>query len=1205
MDEKRVGQYVELIHALLSCSGGEEENILNANRELVDMGLVEALLQESGFYLKCKLVANAERLTNLAQQIANFLHQVNSVNLEEMIDFCNQLFAAERENEQGVVFELLSQNLGFVTENLGKNLIEASRKLIAANSSELQADIVGLTGNIAIRLTEFPLGNPRGKIISAINCYQYVLSFYTDNPQGTARIQNNLGIAYSNLAAFSENPKQEIKLAISAYHNALQITKEAEFPQVYATTQNNLGAAYCGLAPFSENPKQEIEWAISSYHNALRVTTETELPQAYAETQNNLGNAYSDLAAFSESPKQEIENAIASYRNALRIMTEAELPQAYAETQNNLGNAYSDLAVFSENPKQEIERAISAYHNTLRIMTEAELPQVYATTQNNLGNAYSDLAAFSENPKQEIENAISSYRNALRVRTEVELPQAYAETQNNLGAAYYGLATFSENPKQGIENAIASYRNALRVRTEAELPQAYAETQNNLGAAYYGLATFSENPKQEIERAIASYRNALRVRTEVELPQAYAETQNNLGAAYCDLATLFENPKQKIENAISSYRNALRVRTEAELPQAYGTTQNNLGIAYSDLAPFSENPKQEIENAISSYRNALRVRTVDLRSTDCLQTARNLGNLGFRQGLWEIAIEGYSQAIEAVEYIRSWATNDDRRAEIHAQSIEIYTNVVQALINLEQYDKAIEYAERSRSQRIVDLLHSNDLYPQGNISETVKQKLAEFHAKQKAIDILQRQLDSKQNQSDRGQPNQRDLTEYQLDQLKQLQAEKQEIWNSLRSDDPILAGQVKVDPLPFAKMQELIKDKTDTAILYFYFTRNALLVFIVLSDQISLHQCPEQNIDNLNNFLFENWLKVYQTDSSLWRKQMPKILGEIAQRLNLNQLIQIHIPDRIQELIIVPHLYLHQIPFAALPISNSPRLAGEGQGVRAEYLSDRYRLRTISSLQILSYCHSRPVIANPTYATIENAQDNLPFAGFEGEQVAEMFQVPSDRRLIGKKAATTDNYRRLLESANSLLSAHHAGSRIDSPLDSKLQLGDGSISLGELMMSRYSDLSEIFLSCCETGLGAPQNLTDDILTLATGFLSAGARTVISSLWTVDDLATALFSMFYHQNIKAGSDRPTALYKAQSKLRKLQGTELNEGQPIRQKLDRYFDQQIQLLRNDPVKKNSQKIMEMEVIKLQIPQSAQQAFPFNHPFYWSSFIAQGES
>lgn len=113
----------------------------------------------------------------------------------------------------------------------------------------------------------------------------------------------------------------------------------------------------------------------------------------------------------------------------------------------------------------------------------------------------------------------------------------------------------------------------------------------------------------------------------------------------------------------------------------------------------------------------------------------------------------------------------------------------------------------------------------------------------------------------------------------------------------------------------------------------------------------------------------------------------------------------------------------------------------------------------------------------------------------------------------------------------------DDPLQSALILANGErITVGDLLVSRYPALHEVFLSACETNLSR-FNLTDDLLTLATGFITAGAKTVISTLWKVDDLATALFSIFYYQSRSAGNSPAAALQQAQQKLRGLSGDRL--------------------------------------------------------------------
>ncbi len=84
---------------------------------------------------------------------------------------------------------------------------------------------------------------------------------------------------------------------------------------------------------------------------------------------------------------------------------------------------------------------------------------------------------------------------------------------------------------------------------------------------------------------------------------------------------------------------------------------------------------------------------------------------------------------------------------------------------------------------------------------------------------------------------------------------------------------------------------------------------------------------------------------------------------------------------------------------------------------------------------------------------------------------------------------------------------------------------------RLPELTDVFLSCCETNLTFTNQLNDDILTIAAGFLSAGVLSVVSTLWSVEDKSTAEFCQLYYQFRNQGETRPEALRKAQFELRK--------------------------------------------------------------------------
>ncbi|MEG4817540.1 CHAT domain-containing protein [Microcoleus sp. K5-D4] len=611
-----------------------------------------------------------------------------------------------------------------------------------------------------------------------------------------------------------------------------------------------------------------------------------------------------------------------------------------------------------------------------------------------------------------------------------------------------------------------------------------------------------------------------------------------------------------------------------------------------------------------------------------MQSGRNLGNTAFTAGFWDIAREGFEKAIQAVEKSRSWATSDDIRQQILAESIDVYEKAIQACVNSNQLEKAIEYCDRTRAQRLVDLMHSNDLYASSEIPPAVQKYLQEFEAKQREIDAEVEQLrkpseGNKELASVGSQSRSRADTSAYTEKIQELEREKQEIWENIRSLDPVLAGQVQVDPMQFAAMQQLI-DNSQTAILCFYTTTDDTHVFVIYKDKApQIHTCQGEGWGNFQKWIFESWLSPYLLDRKIWQQGMGEFLSQLSQRLKVDELIG-NCLDGIEELIVIPHLFLHQIPLAALPIDGNP------------FLGDKFLLRYVPSCRILEYCSQRPTIESPKYGIVENATDDLYFTPFECEQIAQIVSISAEERLIGSQQAKVAAYRNLIQKVNVLHSSHHAVSRLDNPLESRLFLGDGSITLGELMTPgwRLPQLSDVFMSCCETNLGVTE-ITDNLLSLGTGFLCAGARSVVSTLWAVDDFATSLFSIFYYQYRREGLSRPEALRRAQVRLRKISGAELqglyqSQIDPLLQTIIEKLEGELAAvkkekeelkLRQKPYKRGTDEFKELDKKLKKIVKQENQIQerkkgyeslvkilytmlnPFDDLIYWSGFICQG--
>lgn len=193
-------------------------------------------------------------------------------------------------------------------------------------------------------------------------------------------------------------------------------------------------------------------------------------------------------------------------------------------------------------------------------------------------------------------------------------------------------------------------------------------------------------------------------------------------------------------------------------------------------------------------------------------------------------------------------------------------------------------------------------------------------------------------------------------------------------------------------------------------------------------------------------------------------------------------------------------------------------------------------LKILKLGQKSPLKnTNINLGIVGNPTDNLFGSEIECDAIAKMYYVPNCNYLRNKQDATVNNFRELLKRVQIIHFSGHGISRLDNPLESQLFLGDGSITLGEILTCRLPNLRQVFLSSCESGF-SNITITDDALNIGTSFLLAPASNVCSTLWAVDDLATAIFSIFYYQYLKDSFDCCTALQQAQQRLKHLSNEE---------------------------------------------------------------------
>jgi len=232
----------------------------------------------------------------------------------------------------------------------------------------------------------------------------------------------------------------------------------------------------------------------------------------------------------------------------------------------------------------------------------------------------------------------------------------------------------------------------------------------------------------------------------------------------------------------------------------------------------------------------------------------------------------------------------------------------------------------------------------------------------------------------------------------------------------------------------------------------------------------------------------------------------------------------------------------------------------------------------------------PHFLGIGNPKNNEPplaFARFEVENIAALF---SSHNALYEQNATREHTLKALPNTTNLHFSCHGTFNLNNPLASKLSLaGQDVLTLRDILnqVLTLSNIRLIVLSACQTGIIDFQNVPDETIAFPTGFLQAGVPGVISTLWPVAEISTALLLMrFYHYHLKNGWEPAKALHAAQHWLREGTVDELG--------LVALFHK----IYLDSKKKDREALRNKRYYESRL-----QDKPFAHPYYWAGFVFSG--
>jgi CHAT domain-containing protein len=469
----------------------------------------------------------------------------------------------------------------------------------------------------------------------------------------------------------------------------------------------------------------------------------------------------------------------------------------------------------------------------------------------------------------------------------------------------------------------------------------------------------------------------------------------------------------------------------------------------------------------------------------------DLGRISERDGNLPAATDYYEQAVDILELQRATLSTEASKIGFVGNKQRVYRDLIRVLVAQNRDPDAFEYVERAKARALVDMLASkNDIRLRAQDPELARTLSTAAASAESAY----RALDTSEEAARR-----RGLV---------VQAHA-----ALAHEAPDYASLVTVMPSRAAELQRVLPD--GELLLEYYYGEDSsdLFVFTVTRAATRAHRL---NADGLTESVrrFRESLQNPRPDSN-WQAAAAAAYDRLIRPLGL---------EGTPRLTIVAHGVLHYVPFNALYDGREP-------------LISRTEIRMLPAAGVLRFVdsQSRPktkqllAFGNPD---LGQARYNLPFAEAEAKLIASRV---SGSRVLLRKEATKTAFIRLAPDFRFVHIASHGAFDPDAPLQSSLYLApdassDGVLKVGELY-SINVDAELVSLSACETGLGKVAQ-GDDVVGLTRGFLYAGARSIVASLWEVDDRATAELMTSFYQSVSAGSSKRAALRQAQLKAMKL-------------------------------------------------------------------------
>lgn len=905
--------------------------------------------------------------------------------------------------------------------------------------------------------------------------------------------------------------------AIAYYQKALSVSRAARDHDFEIETLNSLASALISSAR-----SREAEKVCGAVETLIQRGAQ---PRLVAQNLLNRG-----LLHYISG---DMQRAAAAYEQAHALYLSANDDWGQARALNYLGYAIQDSG--------EIERALDTYQQALVWFRAIEDRRGEAAVLTVIGTAYSVLG--------EKQKAFNLHKQALVIMRAIGDRNGEATALNGLAYAHEDLG----DKKRAVE----LYRKALKLYHTAGNRNFECLTLGCIGKIY----------QDNGDRTSALKYHSQALRLSVTLGMRRIEAYE-----LCDIGGIFADNGDSLK-ASRYYQRSLALSRQINDPRAQAYALNRLGAIYE----LSHNrPK-----ATGCYEQALElIRAVE----DCQGEALILYNLAHVErdsGNLQKSHFHIRKAIEIAESIRAKVSNQQLRTYYFASMRQHYELCIDVLMRLhkQQPDNgfdvaAFEMSEHARARILLEALKSLPAEIRQNISAALLEREETLRRKIAAAVWHMMQL-SEALPMGEGTVTARAQMDSLIGQYEELQSE-------IREQSPAYASFTRPNAPSLRQIQEHLLGP-DTILLEYALGDDHSYLWAVTKDTFTSYTLARRSEIEPSVGRLMRLVNTPRPDSgSHARPAMNPALADQQFQREVSQLSQILLGDVAHQLgekrlLIVAEGGLQYVPFSALPEPGD-------EPAQVSPLILKHEIVNLASASILFEMrqlhaprppapHTIAVFADPVFerddARVMQAaaarkpnrrepalhMDYSPFSyrssgisnsqGFsrllstrkEAQKIIAL--VPEGESMMAldfeasKAMATSlalEQYKILHFATHGVADSEHPelSCIVLSLVDERGQFQDGFLGLLDIYNLKLSaDL--VVLSACSTAFGKDIR-GEGLISLARGFMYAGGKRVIASLWNVDTDATAeLFTRFYEKLLKERLSPVAALRSAQIDL----------------------------------------------------------------------------